>query len=878
MRFAFWRHRNQQREEDLEAELRNHLRMAVHDRVERGESATEAEQSARLEFGNVGLVKEATRDMWGRVFVEQLAKDMRYGIRVILKNPRFTVIAILTLALGLGANSAIFSMVNALILRPYTFRDLDRLVLVREASRGETTVESAMTAGDATDLAREMQIFDSVAISHFQEGSLSRDREVTSVISFAVSTNFFDLLGVQPMLGRAWSAEENQSGREQVAILSYGLWKSRFGGDKNILGTTVQLNGRVSTVIGVMPAGFNYPVPSELWTPLALRPEESADRTRAVYHVLGRLKSNISVAQAASALQAFSKRLEERHPQTNAGRSITLIRLREELYQFTVPLFSLLELAAIFVLVLACANLMNLLMARMTAREKELALRIALGANRRRLTQLILMESMLLSLIAGAAAIAASYWSVTAIRNGLSRDYTQWIPGWDRIRVDPTVIAFAMLASVVVGTLIGLVTAARSARADLNTTLKEGARAGTETGSKHRLRNTLVVVQMVLAMVLLVGATLMIKGFLQVTDNYQALQPARVLIFQVSLPASRYPDNRRVASFYDQALRDLGALPGVEAATVTTNLPASNVDNDRQVVTIPGRPNQRTTEMPSGDVQSVGPQFFSALRIPLTRGRALDTSDSADAPRVAVVSQKAADQFWPQQDPIGRKLKLGSPNGAGEWLTIAGVCRDVKQNWWNAAPPPTIYVPYQQMPFRSMHFALRVAGGPSEQAPAVRSIVRRLDAQLALTDIKPYDKEIADSLAIVRGMGMLMTIFGGVALLLAAIGLYGLVAYGVSQRMHEFGIRVALGASRLDVLKRVLREAMVLSAISVAVGLPLSFVLSKVMGSSIFGLVQFNPTVLLAFAGLLVITSLAASFFPALRATRVDPVVALRYE
>jgi putative ABC transport system permease protein len=282
--------------------------------------------------------------------------------------------------------------------------------------------------------------------------------------------------------------------------------------------------------------------------------------------------------------------------------------------------------------------------------------------------------------------------------------------------------------------------------------------------------------------------------------------------------------------------------------------------------------------MPLADVQSVGPQFFTALRIPLLHGRALDTSDSPDAPRVVVISQKAADQFWPQQNPIGRKLKLGAPNAGGEWLSVVGVCQDVKQNWWNAAPSPTLYLPDQQAPQRSMHFALRVAAGPNDYATAVRDIMRRLDAQLALIDVRSYDKEVADSLAIIRVMGMLMTIFGGVALLLAAIGLYGLVAYGVSQRMHEFGIRVALGASRFDVLQRVLREALVLSVISVAVGLPVSFVLSKMMGSSIFGLVQVHGMVLTEFAGLLVITSIGASFFPALRATRVDPIVALRYE
>jgi len=876
MKFGPWGRR--QREQDLDAEIRSHLRMAIQDRMERGETALGAEQSARREFGNVDLVKEVARDMWGWVFLEQLAKDLRYGLRAMRKNPRFTVVAVLTLALGLGANSAVFSMVNALILRPYTFRDLDRLVLAREARGGDSAVESQVTAGDAVDLSRELRIFDGVAIYRGQEVTLSRSPEVSPVIGAAVSMSFFDLLGVQPMLGRAWASGEDQPGRGQVAVLSYGLWKSRFGGDRNILGATVQIDGRGCTVIGVMPAGFDYPVPSELWTPLALRPEERADRTSAVYHLLGRLQSGISMAQAGSALQALSKRLQERHPLTNAGRSITLIRLREELYQFTIPLFSLLELAAIFVLVLACANLTNLLMARMTAREKELAVRVALGANRRRLGQLILMECMLLSLAAGAAAVAASYWSVAAIRTSISEDYTRWVPGWDRIRVDPAVVAFALLASVLVGVSIGLVTAARCARADLNAKLKEGARAGTESGSKHRLRNTLVVVQMVLAMVLLVGATLMIEGFLQATDIYGTLQPATVLIFETSLPESRYPDSRRVASFYEQALRHLRALAGVEAATVATNLPASNVDNERQAVTIPGRSNQSAGEMPLADVQSVGPQFFGALRIPLIRGRTLDTSDGPDAPRVVVVSQKAAGQFWPRQDPMGRKLKLGLPNAAGEWLTVVGVCRDVKQNWWNAAPPPTLYLPNQQAPQRAMHFALRVAAGPSEYTAAVRDVVHRLDAQLALTDLKAYDQEIADSLAIIRIMGILMTIFGGVALVLAAIGIYGLVAYGVSQRMHEFGIRVALGASRLDVLKRVVGETLALSAIGVAVGLPLSFALSQAMGSSIFGLVQLQPLVIIAFAGLLVFTSLAASFFPALRATRADPLGALRYE
>ncbi|HLY17324.1 MAG TPA: ABC transporter permease [Bryobacteraceae bacterium] len=876
MKFGPWGRRR--REQDLDAEIRSHFRMAIDDRMERGETALGAEQAAHREFGNVDLVKEVARDMWGWTLLEQLRSDARYALRVMLRNPRFTIAAIFTLALGIGANSAIFSMVHALILRPYTFRDLDRLVLVREGSPGENAAESRVTAGDAADLSRELGVFDSVAVYRGQEVSLSGSREVNPVISAAVSPSFFEMLGVQPMLGRAWARDEDQPGRGQVAVLSYALWVSRFGGGRDILGKTIQLNARGYTVIGVMPAGFNYPVPSELWTPLVLRPEERSDRTAAAFSVLGRLQGGISVAEAGSALQGFSKRLRERYPLTNAGRSLTLIRLREELYQFTIPLFSSLELAAVFVLVLACANLMNLLMARMAGREKELAVRVALGANPRRLGQLILIESMLLALIAGAAALAASCWSVTAIRTSISEDYTRWVPGWDRIRVDPAVVAFALLASVAVGALIGMVTAARGAQADLNAKLKDGDRAGTAAGPKHRLRNTLVVVQMVLAMVLLVGAALMIQGFLHVTDVYRTLQPATVLIFETPLPESRYPDHRRVASFYEQALRDLRALPKVEAVAVTTNLPASNVANDRQVVAIAGRPSRRVSELPLADVQSVSPGYFGALRIPVIRGRALAVSDSADAPRVVVVSQTAAGQFWPQQDPLGRKLKLGSSGSAGEWLTVVGVCRDVKQNWWNASPPPTLYLPYQQAPQRAMHFALRVAAGPNQYAAAVRDVVERLDPQLALTDMKAYDKEIADSLAVIRIMGMLMTIFGGVALALAAVGTYGLVAYGVSRRTHEFGIRVALGASRLDVLTCVLGEALALSAIGAAVSTPLSFALSKLMDSSVFGLVRFRPIILMAFAGLLVFTSLAASFFPALRATRVDPLRALRHE
>jgi putative ABC transport system permease protein len=869
-----WR-RAAQREQDLEAEIRSHLDMARSDRIARGQSEIDAERSLRREFGNVELVKELTRDVWTWTFLEQLAKDLRYAFRLMLRNPKFTSVAILTLALGIGANSAIFSMVNALILRPYTFRDLDRLALLRQSDRGEVAVESLMTAADATDLAQEVPMFDALTIYRFRNLDLSKEREVNSALGVATGANFFDLLGERPLLGRTWTPGEDQPGSDKVAVLGYGLWKSRFGGDPNIVGKAIGVDGQSCTIIGVMPSGFSYPVPVQIWIPLTFTPDQRADRKNAVYTVLGRLKTGVSVAQAGSALQGFSKRLQQRYPATNSGRSITIVGLRQELYRFTIPLFGLLEVAALFVLALACANLMNLLMARMMSREKELAVRTALGANRGRLAQLIVMESVLLSVAAGAIALTVAYWSVEAIRVSISQDYTQWIPGWDRIRVDPRVVVFGLLISMAVGLFVGLVTAGRGAQADPYPRLKEGGRAGM-SASKHRLRNALVVLQMVIAMVLLVGATLMIQGFLGATNLYQSLRPQNVLIFEVSLAEKRYPSNSAVLSFFDRTLQELRSLPGVQAATAAANLPASNVENDREPVRIEGHPTVSVSEMPAADIQTAGPQFLEAIGIPLVRGRELAMSDSPASPKVVMISQTAAEQFWPQQDPIGRRLKFGATGG--DWLTVIGVCGDVKQNWWNRTPAPTLYLPYAQSPRRSMRIAMRAGGNPLQYAHGVREILQRIDAQLAIHEIHPYEKEVADSLALVRVIGILMTIFGALALTLAAVGLYGLVAYSVSQRTHEYGIRLTLGAARGEVLRRVLGESLVLAGIGVAFGLPLSFVVGKIMGSAIFGLVQFQALVLIAFAALMVLTSLAASFFPALRAMRVDPIVALRYE
>jgi len=864
--------------QDLDQDIRDHLEKETRDNIDRGMPPAEARYAALRKFGNVTRVTEETRDLWSFVWLEQLFQDVRFGFRMLCKSPGFTAIAVLTLALGIGANTAIFTMVNALLLHPYDFRDLDRMAILWQDAGSDASVDSRYIApADAADIAAHANVFDSMATYRCHSFTLTGASEAQPVNGCGVSANFFDFLGVAPALGRSFTPSEQEAGLETVTIVGYGFWQRQLGGDPNAIGKSIQLNGRAYTVVGIMPVDFNFPVPMQLWVPLALAPADRADRTRLSIQAIARLKDGVNAGQARAALAGFSARLAASYPNTDTRRRATLIPLRRELYQYTLPLFSLLQIAAGFVLLLACANLANLLFARMAGRQKQIAMRAALGASRRRLAQHFVSETILFSLIAGIAAVFFSFWTVKLLRTSISPDWTKWVPGWNGIRVDTPVLGFTIGLAVIVGAVFGLAALYHAGRVDLNQTLKEGG-PGSMTRARARLRGALVVVQVMFALVLLVCAGVTIQGFHRLANVYAGFHPETVVKFEPVLPASSYSDATKIASFYRQLLQQTAALPGVTAAAVVGNPPASNVESDTTSFAVEGQPSSRRDEEPSADLQIVSSDYFLVLRIDVLSGRAFSDADNAGAPRVALVSRSMAGKFWPHADAIGQHIQLTNPGSASSWLTIVGVVDDVRQNWWDSLTQPTIYQPMLQAPERGLELLLRANANPVGYVSSVRAIIRQLDSMVAVTGVSSFDHQVNDSIGIVRIMGILMGVFGGLALALSAVGVYGVLSESVAQRTREIGIRVALGALPGDVRRLVLWSALKLTGIGLAIAVPVSLGVNRAMASLVFGIVSIDFGVIAAFTAVLVLVALAACYIPARRAMRVDPIIALRYE
>jgi putative ABC transport system permease protein len=806
-----------------------------------------------------------------------ILRDFRYGLRMLAKSPGFTFIAVITLALGIGANIAVFSMVNALLLHPYSFPELDRLVHVWE-SRGIDEGFDArwISAADAADLRSGTQVFDKLTTYGCQNFNLESAGNMQMARGCSVSANFFDVLGVEPAVGRTFTSAEEQAGADQVAIVSHAFWQTQFAGDADVLGRTILLNGRGHKIVGIMPQGFAFPVPMQLWVPLALGPAEKADRAQLSLSALGRLKPGVSVAQTSAALEGVSQRLRQEYPQTNGNRTAMVLHLRKELYLYTLPLFLLLQAAAVFVLALACANLGNLYVARMVGRQKEIAVRTALGADRARLARMFVLESLGLFCIAGAAAILVSFWSVKVLRTSISPSWTMWVPGWDGIHVNGTVLGFSILLAAFVGTLFGLAAALHAAKVDPYSALKEAGR-GLLSG-KRRLRSALVVAQVMFALVLLVCAGLMAQAFMRLAKVYQGFQPQGVLRLEIDLPEKTYSDPQAVTSFFQRVLHESTSLPGVSAVALVRNSPASNVDNAVTPFTIEGQPALKSSESPTADLQDSSPDYFRALRIPVVAGQVYSDSNTAETPRVAVISRSMAQRFWPKGDELGQRIKLGAADSNEPWVTIIGVVEDVRQNWWNPTSRPTIYEPFLQAQRNSMVFLLRASSDPTAYTASVRDIVRQTDAGIAVTEVNTLQNEITDSIAIVRIMGALMAVFGCAAIVLASLGVYGMLAESVMRQTREIGIRLALGADPRDVMRMILGNALKLAGIGLVIGVPVTLILNRAMASLIFGIVTMNIGILAGFIVLLLAVALAAAYIPARRAMRVDPIVALRYE
>ncbi|HEY0380182.1 MAG TPA: ABC transporter permease [Pyrinomonadaceae bacterium] len=804
-----------------------------------------------------------------------LAQDLRYAVRMLVKRPGFTAVAVLTLALGIGANTAIFSVVNAVLLRPLPFTEPDRLVYAEGADLRDGSKGGAISPPDFLDYREQNHVFERLAAFMPQSFTVTGDGSASERVNSAlVSHGFFETLGVTPLPGgRAFLPEEEQDGRNTVAVLSYGLWQRRYGGDPKIVGKTITVNGQTATIVGVMPQGFEYPREAQLWSPIPFKGPETSQRRYHFLRAVGRLKPGVTLEQAQADINSIARRLEQQYPESNTNFSIGLTLLTEWTVGEMRPSLLVLLAAVGFVLLIACANVANLSLARGASRAREVAIRSALGASRGRVVRQLLTESVVTALLGGALGLLLAMWGVDLLVS-LSPEN---LPRVKEVTTDWRVLGFTLLVSILTGILFGLFPALATSKTNLTETLKEGGRTGIGAG-RQRLRGLLVVAEVALSLVLLVGAGLLIKSFLRLSNVDVGFKPTNVLSMQLSLAQVSYPEPRQRAAFYDQLVSRVESLPGVQAAGTVSELPLSGQENDT-FFNIEGKPAAAfgSTEN-DANIRGISPAYFQALGVPLIKGRFFDGHDNLDAPKVAVVNESFARRYLPGEDPLGKRLIIdfGPEPFKAEIVGIVGSVRH--SSLAQAEPSAEMYVSALQAPPYGTNLVVRAAGDPVQLTAAIRSEVQALDKDLPVYNVKTMEQHVSESAAQPRFRTLLLGIFAGVALVLASIGIYGVISYSVTQRTHEIGLRVALGAQAADVLKLVVWQGMKMALIGIAVGLAGAFVVTRVMSSFLFGVSATDP---LTFAGvslLLAVVSFLACYIPARRATKVDPMVALRYE
>lgn len=810
--------------------------------------------------------------------MQTLFHDLSYGARMLLRNPGFTAVAGITLALGIGANSAVFSVANALLLKPLPFENLDKLVAIRETLPDQGLKATAVSPADFFDWRSENTVFREVAAYRIKDARITGTGDPELARGCFVSADFFSALEVHTVKGRTLLPDEDQPGSDQVVVLGYGLWQRRFAGEPSVLGASITLNGRACTVVGIMPPNFDFPFGAELWMPLALTPQQMSQRDTRYLHVLGRLKPGFSVAQAQAEMLAVAERIERQYPQTNTGLRVQVIPLRHS--DFTRPLITVLIAMAGFILLLACANVANLLFARSTTRQKELAIRAALGASRWRVSRLLITEGLLLSCVAGTMGVLMAKWAADLIKASLPPDIARFMPGWREISVDGRVLVFTFGVVFLATLVFSLAPALRASQPDLNESLKEGGKSSGGSSSGRRARSFLVAVEIALALVLLVGAGLTVKGFWRILNTFDRADPAAILTMRTPLQEPEYKDPQRVAEFYQQVISRMETIPQVESVCAASNTPLNNRPNPSIELEIDGRPPLSPGERQSADLLVISPNYFKMIGASLVKGRDFVESDGRAAPPVAIISDLAARRYWPDEEVLGRRIKRRGSGAAANspWLTIVGVVPDVKQAWFDKEVRPQLYLPYLQAPQPTMSFLLRTSSDPMSLVPAARSHVLAVDGDQPIEHIKTLARLFVDETSPFRFAAVLMLVFGATALVLSAVGVYGVMSYSSARRAHEIGLRMALGARRRDVLRLIVGHGLKTAMMGLAVGLPLALALSRVMASMLFGVVALEYPTLMGFVGLMAVVALLSSYIPARRAARVDPMIALRSE
>jgi putative ABC transport system permease protein len=803
--------------------------------------------------------------------METLIRDIRYGIRSLLKRPGFTVVAVLTLALGIGANTAIFSVVNAVLLRPLPFPEPERLVVLTERSPQLRRVGFSMA--DLFDFKEQASSFEGFAGFYSEPINWGSSQGAEPLTASYITADFFTTLGAQPAMGRAFVPAEDHRGAEQIVIISQKVWRERLRGDPNVIGQTAALDGRPFTVVGVAPAGFRLDNEVELWLPMGLFPYQRDRVNHWSMYAIARLKPGLTLQTARAEMETIARRLGEQYPETNAELSAGAISLHEDMVGEIRPSLLLLLAAVGFVLLIACVNIANLLLVRGAARQKEMAIRMALGAGRVRTIRQLLTESLVLALLGGGVGILLAFQGIDlALALGGAE-----IPRLHEVTIDFRVLAFSLAASLAAGLLFGLAPAVQTTKPGLTNPLKESGRSN--SSGHQRLRGALVISEIAVALVLLIGAGLLLRSFALLRGVSPGYQSDHVLTVQIALPRTKYRDDLDKARFTEQALERVRHLPGVAQAAGSFPLPVYGRAWGMSY-SVEDEPPPAPDQFPDAQVASVSPGFFSTLQIPLRQGRDFTSSDTQPAPAVVIIDETLARRHWPNESPIGKRLTIRRDDRP---RAIVGLVGSVRNVGLGESVRPQIYIPHEQrilgtslVPF--VFLALRTAVGPMSLTAAVRSKVAEVDPDAAISEIAPMDALLDNSVAERRFSALLLGAFSTLALILAAIGIYGVMSYVVTQRTREIGVRMALGARSNDVLRLVIGQGMVLTLIGVAIGLIAAFGLTRLMKNLLFGVGAADPLTFASVALLLVLIALLACWIPARRATKVDPMVALRYE
>src|SRR5215204_6194101 len=860
-------------DQEFSEEIHSYLDMLTEAKIRQGLTPQEARRNALIELGGVEQVQEKVREIRMGRFIETAWRDVRFGVRALVHSPIFTVVTVLSLALGIGANTAIFSVVNGLLLRPLPYSEPEQIVDVwhtppRQSFPGLDRF--TVSPGNYLDWKAQSSAFEQMAVYTYAGLSLSSSNDPLSLTGAAVSSDFFSVLRTNALQGRIFTPDEERPGRDQVVVIGHALWQRAFGASPNIIGQSLTLNSRSFTVVGIMPAGFEFPREAELWVPLAWDDKERQVRSIHDYLVIARLKQNVSLQQAQTEMSTISSRLEQQFPEENKGWGAVVIPLREDLVGDVRLALLVLFCAVGFVLLIACANVANLMLARGANRQKEIAVRIALGAGRARLVRQLLTESVLLAVTGGLLGLLLAVWgSKMLVRLG-------GLPNSGDIGIDTWALGFTFLVSFAAGIIIGIVPALQFTRASISDTLKQGWGRTGGSPIKQHARKALVISEVALSLVPLIGAGLMIRSFWKLQNVDPGFDTSNTLTMSVALTWIRYSEPHQRLAFIDRTIEQIRSVPGVVSVGATSTVPLAG-RGSTQPFSIEGQPTGAVAEQPMAQTRYISPDYFRAIAIPLRQGRFFSDHDRDNSVPVVIISEAMARRFWPGENPIGKRLtpSFHLEQGARE---IVGIVGDVKSRGLDVDSAAMMYLPYKQAPRPYISFVVRTASNPESMVQSVSKAIYSIDKEQALTDIQTMEQVLTASVSGRRFNMTLLLTFAGVALTLAAVGVYGVMNYTVTLRRRELGIRMALGAEKMDVLRLVLGEALTLTLIGVGAGLISAYALTRLMASLLYGVTATDYLTFVCVSAVLIAVGIAASYVPARRATKVNPTIALRTE